>query len=107
VVAASSNESENLPEWPAHLTPVIGVTAADCSQGTLLLRPGHPVLFAAAGVGITVPVPGGGYAQVTGSSFATARVSGLLGRLLSEFPGISPSMARESLEHFAQEEDVE
>lgn len=104
VVAAASNESQDLPEWPAHLAQVIGVVAADCCVENLRKRPGGPIPFAAAGVGVTVPVPGGSYAKVTGSSFATACVSGLLARLVSAFPGISPGMTREALDHFAMEE---
>jgi subtilisin len=102
VVAASSNHAPELPSWPAFFAQVIGVTA--CEGGScepVMTTPRHHVTIAAPGAGITVPVPGGGRARVTGSSFAAAHVSGLLARLMSRFPGLTPSMAREALEHHA------
>lgn len=102
VVAASSNHSVDAPEWPSHLASVIGVAAADCDPGELFLQPGHPVSIVAPGVSIPVPVPGGGSHRVTGSSFATAHVTGILARLISQFPGLSPSMAREALHQAAE-----
>lgn len=103
VVAASSNDDPAAPEWPAFFPQVLAVAAGELAPGELEWCEGHPVPWKAAGSGIEVPVPGGGHARVTGSSFAAAHVSGLLARLLSAFPSLSPSMARESLEQFAKE----
>ncbi len=103
VVAASSNENPSFPEWPAFFSQVLGVGAAELPPGELQWCEGHPIPLKAAGAGISAPVPGGGHARMTGSSFAAAHVSGMLARLLSVFPGLSPSMAREALEHFAKE----
>ncbi len=102
VVAASSNLDPDLPEWPAFFAQVLGVTACE-GAGCLLLAadPRHHITLAAPGAGIRVPLPGGGHSQVTGSSFAAAHVSGLLARLISCFPSLTPSMAREALEHHA------
>lgn len=101
VVAAASNESAAALEWPSHLASVLGVTAADRNAEEIEWRPGHPIPLAAAGVSVLVPVPGGGHKRVTGSSFAAAHVTGLLARLISQFPGISPSLAKETLRHAA------
>jgi subtilisin len=106
VVAASSNVSADHVEYPAFFAQVIGVTAGEESRCTMLeSRPRHHVTISAPGAGIRVPVPGGGHAQVTGSSFAAAHVTGLLARLLSRYPGLTPSMTREALEHHAASGD--
>ena len=106
VVAASSNVSPDHVEYPAFFAQVIGVTAGEESRCTMLeSRPRHHVTLKAPGAGIRVPVPGGGHCQVTGSSFAAAHVTGLLARLLSRYPGLTPSMAREALEHHANSVD--
>lgn len=98
VIAASSALSA---EWPASFEHVIGVAAEPVSPECILHRPHREVAFAAAGSEIPVPVPGGGHRLVSGSSFAAAHVSGLLSRLLSTFPTLSPSLAREALEALA------
>ncbi len=102
VVAASSNDDPSLPEWPAFFPQVLGIAAGELAPEVLEWCEEHPIPLKAAGSGVTVPVPGGGHARVSGSSFAAAHVSGLLARLLSAHPGLSPSMAREALEHFAK-----
>ena len=94
VVAASSNLNAEHPEWPSHLEGVIAVTAG---EGRLRWRSDSPVAFAAPGTAVRVPVPGGGHAVMTGSSFATAHVSGMVARLLSRFPDLSPKLAYEAL----------
>jgi hypothetical protein len=78
---------------------VIGVTAADCAEEEIIWRGGRAVEVAAEGLRVEVPLPGGGTNLVSGSSFAAARVSGMLARLVSCFPGLSPSLARETLRH--------
>lgn len=107
VVAASSNVSPDHVEYPAFFAQVIGVTAGEESRCAMLeSRPRHHVTLKAPGAGIRVPVPGGGHAHVTGSSFAAAHVTGLLARLLSRYPGLTPSMTREALEHHAASGDT-
>lgn len=101
VVGACSNDSEEMPEWPSHLASAIGVTAGNCHPEEIHFRSGRTIPFAAAGVGIDVPAPGGGRRLVTGSSFAAAHVTGLLARLHSSFPGLSPALAREALVHLS------
>lgn len=99
VVAASSALST---EWPASFEHVIGVAAESIPPENITHRAGEEVAFAAAGSEILVPVPGGGHGVVSGSSFAAAHVSGLLARLISVFPSLSPSLAQEALEALAR-----
>lgn len=105
VVAASSNLAADAPEWPAFFAQVLGVTACE-GTGCMPIHaePRHHVTLAAPGAGIRVPEPRGGHTHVSGSSFAAAHVSGLLARLLSRFPAMTPSMAREALEHLTHGE---
>ena len=103
VVAASSNDDPDLPEWPAFLSHVLGVAAIDCAPGGFLCDPSHPVPLRAAGAGIRVPAPGGGHTTASGSSFAAAHATGMLARVMSRFPGLPPAFAREALLHLAQQ----
>ncbi|MCW1925172.1 S8 family serine peptidase [Luteolibacter arcticus] len=105
VVAASSNLAADVAEWPAFFAQVLGVTACE-GTGCMAIQaePRHHVTIAAPGSRIRVPEPRGGHASVSGSSFAAAHVTGLLARLLSRFPAMTPSMAREALEHLTDRE---
>lgn len=94
VVAAGSNLSDSFREWPSHFPSVIGVGVADCGEEELRYRPGQLVCFAAKGERVSVPWRGGEWRLETGSSFAAPRVSGFIARLLSEFPGLSPDLAK-------------
>ncbi len=102
VVSASSNTSAELPEWPGHLLTTHSVTAADFEEDVWEYRSGHQVAFGAKGVDVKVPCPGGGYASLTGSSFAAAHFSGLVARLLSVFPKMSPSLVRDIFRSLAK-----
>ena len=53
-------------------------------------QPGTLIEFLARGVNVKVPWKDGQRREVTGSSFAAARVAGLLARLLSKAPTLLP-----------------
>lgn len=94
VVAAGSNLSDNVREWPAHFPSVIGVGVADCGDEELRYRPDRLVSFAARGERVRVPWIGGGWRMETGSSFAAPRVAGFVARLLSLHPGLRPDLVK-------------
>lgn len=94
IVAAGSNLSDSVREWPAHFPSVIGVGVADCRDDELRYRPDRLVCFAARGERVRVPWRDGGWRVETGSSFAAPRVSGFVARLLSEYPGLRPDLAK-------------
>jgi subtilisin len=62
---------------------------------------GQLVEFAALGEDIEVAWTGGGRKKVTGSSFAAPHISGLLARLLSGCPTLTPLQAKSLLHTLA------
>jgi subtilisin family serine protease len=103
IVAACNNEDFAKREWPGHFPTVIAVSHTHCRQpDALFRRSGQLVEFAARGQDLEVAWIGGGVKQVTGSSFAAPHVAGLLARLISCCPDMSPLQAKALLLKVAQ-----
>ena len=103
VVASCNNEDFSRPEWPGHFPTV--VTAGVMETGRVdafFYRPGTLVEFGVHGANVEVAWLGGAIKMVTGSSFAAARLTGLLARLLSGCPGLHPLQAKALLHKLAQ-----
>lgn len=84
--------------FPANMLEVIAVTAppighADSSYGLSFLAPGIDILTTA---------PGNGYAFESGSSMATAHVSGIAALMKEKAPALSGAGARRLLSHTAR-----
>jgi subtilisin family serine protease len=79
------------PGLPAGLASVIGVDL-HFLEGllTILYRHRSAIEFAAAGERIAAAAAGGGYSEVTGSSFATPIVTGLCAVLRGAYPELRP-----------------
>lgn len=102
VVAASNNHDFTKCEWPGHFPSVITASFTGAGQNEALYhRAGTLVEFAARGQDIEVAWAGGATKKVTGSSFAAPHVTGLLARLLSCAPGVSPLQAKALLQQLA------
>jgi subtilisin family serine protease len=95
IVAACNNEDFAKREWPGHFPSVIAVSHANCQKpDALFRRTGQLVEFAARGQEVEVAWRGGGVKNVTGSSFAAPHVAGLLARMISCCPEMSPLQAK-------------
>lgn len=91
VVAACNNFDFAKTEWPAYFPSVISVNMGGAVDDPLFYyNPGHLVEFVARGVNVPVAWKDRQTKEVSGSSFAAARVTGLLARLLSEQSGLEP-----------------
>lgn len=101
VIAAGSNSGFHTAEWPAHFPTVIAVGAAPDDSDTLHRRNGSLVEFSIRGREKSAAWIGGEYKEVFGSSFAAPRVTAMLSRILSVFPGIHPLHAKSLLRHIA------
>lgn len=94
----------NVPavSYPAEFSSVISVAACQGDDPFLLrYNPSPPVEFGAPGIGVRVPWPGGGTMTATGNSFAAAHVSGLVARILSKHPGLTPFQLKSILHALA------
>jgi subtilisin len=102
IVAACNNQDFQKREWPGHFPTVVTVNFARCEPDALYCRRGHLVEFAARGQDVEVPWIGGGVKKVTGSSFSTPHAAGLLARMISLAPSLSPLQAKALLQELAE-----
>lgn len=100
VVASAGNEGTDEPRYPAAYPSVIGVGASNRErQRHTRSNGGASAEILAPGVEILSSVPGDAFAFGSGTSFASAHVSGVLGILLGA--GAEPAGARAALFHAA------
>ena len=86
------------PLYPAADPNVIAVTATDADD-KLYAKANHGpyIAVAAPGVNILVATPDGGYDMSSGTSVATAEVSGIVALLLERNPKLTPADIRRIL----------
>ena len=99
LIAPVGNKGPNSPaQFPAADPNVIAVTATD-SRDKLFdgANRGDHIAVAAPGVDILVPAPGNGYTMSTGTSFASAFVSGVAALLAERKPDLTPDAAKNVL----------
>jgi subtilisin len=79
------------PSYPSQFSAVVSVAANDGRDAfDLDCNPSPPVEFGAPGIDVTVPWLHGGTVVTTGNSFAAPHVTGLVARLLSKHPHLTP-----------------
>jgi subtilisin family serine protease len=81
------------PSFPSQFSSVISVAARPHPCDDLLsiaYNPAPPVEFGASGVDVDVAWVAGRSMRVTGNSFAAAHVTGMVTRILSKHPGLTP-----------------
>jgi subtilisin family serine protease len=105
VVAAAGNSGPSAPpRFPAALPNVIAVSAVDSNDKLYdNANRGPHVKVVAPGVGVFTTLPDGRYAPSTGTSIATAHVSGVAALVLSAHPGLSPKEVEDILTSTARD----
>jgi subtilisin family serine protease len=91
VVLVCAANNVPAPTYPAQFSSVISVAAHDGRDPFCLdANPAPPVDFGAPGVDVQVPWLTGSTIVATGNSFAAPHVTGLVARLLSKHPHLTP-----------------
>ncbi|MGI8693799.1 MAG: S8 family serine peptidase [Geodermatophilaceae bacterium] len=79
------------PTYPSQYASVVSVAANDATDPFALdCNPRPPAEFGAPGIDVEIPWLGGSTIVATGNSFAAPHVTGLVARLLSKHPYLSP-----------------
>jgi subtilisin family serine protease len=94
IIVASKRNFGDLG-WPAIFSSVISVDRESFPENYWVrYYPKSIIDFGASGTGVRLPTLHGGYALVTGTSFATPHVTGMIALLLEAFPNLLPSEAK-------------
>jgi len=99
LIAAAGNAGPRAPAmYPAADPHVIAVTATDIDDQLFTgANRGPYVAIASPGVDVLVPAPAGQYQVTTGTSVATAHVSGVVALMLERNPRLTPADVRRIL----------
>ena len=86
------------PTYPSQYASVISVACNDAQDPFAIdCNPHPPAEFGAPGIDLEVPWLQGGTIVATGNSFAAPHVTGLVARLLSKHPYLTPSEVKAAL----------
>jgi subtilisin family serine protease len=98
IAAAGNAGPKSPPLYPAADENVIAVTAVDENDKLLpQANQGAHIALAAPGVNVLEPAPGGTYGYTTGTSVASAHVSGVAALIIERDPGIDVATLEEVL----------
>merc|ERR1712165_296490 len=104
VVAAAGNSGNGSYNYPASYPSVMSVAAVDSSNRKAgFSQFNDQVDIAAPGVGVLSTVPGGRYAEFSGTSMASPHVAGVAALVWSRFPTKTAQEIRQALELTAQD----
>ena len=103
VVLVCAVNNAPAPSYPSQFSSVLSVAANDgAGPFDLDCNPTPPVEFGAPGIGVTVPWLNGGSIVTTGNSYAAPHVAGLVARLLSKHPTLTPYEVKTVLRHVSR-----
>jgi filamentous hemagglutinin family protein len=95
VAAAGNAGPKSPPLYPGADPSVIAVSASDYNDAPFrMANRGRYIAVAAPGVDVMVPAPGNTYQLTTGTSVASAHVSGVAALLVERKPNITPDEVR-------------
>jgi len=98
IAAAGNAGPKSPPLYPAADPNVIAVTATDIDDRLFPgANRGSYIAIAAPGVDILVPAPDSAYQMTTGTSVATAHISGVVALMLERNPKLTPADVRRIL----------
>ncbi len=99
LVAAAGNDGDGTLNYPAAYPEVISVAATDHNDARATFSNANAdVEVAAPGVNVLSTIPGGQYAELSGTSMATPHTSGVVGVLWQLFPTSTASGIRSRLD---------
>jgi thermitase len=99
LIAAAGNDGDSTVNYPAGYAEVVSVAATDSGDARASFSNTNPdVEVAAPGVNVLSTIPGGQYAELSGTSMATPHVSGVTGVIWQLFPGSTASSIRSRLD---------
>jgi subtilisin family serine protease len=91
VVLVAAGNNMGVPSYPAVFASLLAVDNESYPEPTMFeFHTGRPVELAARGIYVRAPKSGGGYQLWTGTSFACPHITGLVARLLSLNPALTP-----------------
>jgi subtilisin len=90
------------PSYPSEYAAVFSVAAHEGNDPFRFdYNPVGPVEFGAPGIDVEVPWLGGTMIETSGNSFAAAHLTGLVARILSKHPGLTPFQMKTILHSLA------
>jgi subtilisin len=103
VIAAKRNMPLTDSGFPAEFSSSISVDLERFESPFVLeYRPDETIEYAAHGVEVLTAAPGGGYTRLTGTSFATPTVTGLVALLVGRFPDLRPFEVKSALKAWSR-----
>lgn len=95
LLVCSASNMQGHESYPSVFSSVVSVAAHDIPEPTTFFyNPKPPVEFGAWGVDVPVAWLGGSTIVATGNSFAAPHITGLLTRLRSAYPDVTPFEAK-------------
>lgn len=93
VVTAANNFPQ--PSIPSLFASVVSVACHEEKDPFVFYyNPSPPVEFGAPGIEVAVAWQGGGYATMTGNSFAAPHITGIVALILAKHPGLEPFVVK-------------